>query len=943
MDSIKQMASDLLLTGISRKVQEPLFLRAKAATIVTEIAKRIWPGKWPELDQFLRQLRLESRLGCELVLVILKDLMDSVFVLEDEAALARKKELGSALTWIVLDVPVLLESLDKGGIDVNPTAFDNRQLVFLVRQQSETQGWLSIVLELFLASVRDPLFELLGDTLSSIVCWIPLKGIPFNMCERLFGLLSNVSEREQLVIFDILTTLCNRSTLDHPETRNQCIWRPLSEMQGFLLIETIFNRIADPTLGDRISQMVHELVRHQVCHKKIPAPDGLDQLLRLVMTIEKSQMILPALGAAETLTLMLKHKPAALVVKQYLEPLAIQISSRHDMQTDSDYWNIWLSKRQEIIRLLTQMDPQAMSLILTNHIRSGFASKSRTSVMAFEVLLSTVSKMPDQITQLHCIPELYGLLLQYNDNDVNVLEMISICLSAFSQIVSFFPSLLFPCLSQLMRLSVLDFGDSDRIIVIRRRSANALGAFGIAMHETLLPHLQELSQVVYELISQNKTGPAERANMVEFVIVIVLASSLSMEQKQSYLSQMTLQDMNLLQQYLKMDLQTFQQQFLTQSNETVPKQKGLLSLLHNIYFYLKRSVDLEQGKQAWAIVQEPLIQATRNLIHMLHSVVQLKNENWLSGSLVLCYQITSALSRVPGHFAIINQTSGYYESLFLNLERLPFPLLKCFMDNVALQYILKSPLDNTMLQPFFVNFCSILNKMIPKMDQLLVDEEQGDDQEEIERDKEIRSLIRGFGSFWSTILHKDQEAFQHLELAQGLLTEGKQFMESMTILMLTNDTKSCAKALALFQSVMEHLMQEHLMQLLGLVLMVPLRILGNGYQKMNHNTAIVLFADLYYTMRKRSDIPLNQLKQHLSQDRLMEIDQQLLNDSPKERHQRAKHFLLEICGVERSEQFKDRKAVVSDMHEKHLFMLKSEKSHSILDEQEDSFVSQLFE
>jgi hypothetical protein len=73
-------------------LQEPRFIKEKAVQLVSHIAKREWPARWPDLFERLTALTSQGETQCELAMLVLRSIGEGVF--EDERMSdARRNEL----------------------------------------------------------------------------------------------------------------------------------------------------------------------------------------------------------------------------------------------------------------------------------------------------------------------------------------------------------------------------------------------------------------------------------------------------------------------------------------------------------------------------------------------------------------------------------------------------------------------------------------------------------------------------------------------------------------------------------------------------------------------------------------------------------------------------------------------------------------------------------
>jgi hypothetical protein len=75
LDIIQQILGNIKIENILKK---------KSAVIFVELAKRIWPVNWIEMNSQLRQMYDGNLEGREMCLTILKGLAEDIFIYDDE-------------------------------------------------------------------------------------------------------------------------------------------------------------------------------------------------------------------------------------------------------------------------------------------------------------------------------------------------------------------------------------------------------------------------------------------------------------------------------------------------------------------------------------------------------------------------------------------------------------------------------------------------------------------------------------------------------------------------------------------------------------------------------------------------------------------------------------------------------------------------------------------
>jgi exportin-5 len=100
-----------LSQGISE--DDPLYLRNKIAHLLVEVAKKDWGVSWFDMDSSLLTLWKQDTRHKELVLTVLENLSEDVFIREDSAAGIRGQDLHNAVVEIFTPASAFAEGQNK--------------------------------------------------------------------------------------------------------------------------------------------------------------------------------------------------------------------------------------------------------------------------------------------------------------------------------------------------------------------------------------------------------------------------------------------------------------------------------------------------------------------------------------------------------------------------------------------------------------------------------------------------------------------------------------------------------------------------------------------------------------------------------------------------------------------------------------------------------------
>ncbi|KAJ3168665.1 hypothetical protein HDU88_001558 [Geranomyces variabilis] len=144
---LKDTVLDLVQNGTGDMFEEPVFIKEKVARLFVEVAKRMWPLGWTDMDFILRRMYDENPTRREYVLLIYRSLVEDVFIFEDAVAELRKAELVTGIMAVTLSAPALERLYAERGTDVNLTSLgssssDFEILLKMMRADPENEGWL---------------------------------------------------------------------------------------------------------------------------------------------------------------------------------------------------------------------------------------------------------------------------------------------------------------------------------------------------------------------------------------------------------------------------------------------------------------------------------------------------------------------------------------------------------------------------------------------------------------------------------------------------------------------------------------------------------------------------------------------------------------------------------------------------------------------------------
>ena len=236
----------------------PVYIQKKACWIFAELARRIWPLEWTDMDLMLIQLfdNIKTR---PLSLYILNSLMEDIFIYGDEIAAKRKTALITALTAITLDGSLLseLQDFQDGRVDV-------QLLLDVCRLHQDNPGWLKTIVASLGNCDTNTLIKSL-ECLKLFLFWIPFKAV---MANNMVGLLTELLKQPNCITIGLemwLVLLDRNYPANAVEYRDLIIWKPWLEQQNLELLYNLWQaqfKNTDTKTTKKIAEVAGALSKH---------------------------------------------------------------------------------------------------------------------------------------------------------------------------------------------------------------------------------------------------------------------------------------------------------------------------------------------------------------------------------------------------------------------------------------------------------------------------------------------------------------------------------------------------------------------------------------------------------------------------------------------------------------------------------------------------------
>ncbi|KAJ3220155.1 hypothetical protein HDU67_005479 [Dinochytrium kinnereticum] len=227
-NTMKPILVDLITNGTNDIAEEKLFIKEKIVRLFVEAAKRFWPHHWVDMDKLLRQLFFSSPKHQELVLGVYRTLSEDIYILEDDVATLRKRDLSTSMSAVFFSEDAL--PTIYGDTSSDPTSkrpkkgVDIEKIVRMIRSDEGNNGWLKILAtslmehhQRWLTAIEGnmpegPVFHLLAlDTMRTVgacLAWVSTRAL---LNSEVLYVTSELLESPSPAAADALCQLVDRS------------------------------------------------------------------------------------------------------------------------------------------------------------------------------------------------------------------------------------------------------------------------------------------------------------------------------------------------------------------------------------------------------------------------------------------------------------------------------------------------------------------------------------------------------------------------------------------------------------------------------------------------------------------------------------------------------------------------------------------------------------
>ncbi|KAJ3090614.1 hypothetical protein HK102_003205 [Quaeritorhiza haematococci] len=440
-DQTREAVVDLLKNGTYDILVERPFIKEKLAKLVVEVAKRMWPLQWPDMDALLRELYVSSPISQELVLIIYRSLAEDIFIYDDAIASMRNKELTTAMFSVVCSARVLTDAHQGAQEQARGSRADFDAIINFIRSDPENEGWLNrwsrAVVELYkewerevqrgnveASSIAERLTTATLNTLGVMLDWVILRAIVESGLQyRLVDLVLSDSKGVRLAAAECLLVLFSRQISHQDENRTLLIWNPIfaeNNMEKLVIawarahgraivtgIDTVeqWNVIPedDYPYVKRLAQALVALGENHICFKRnTSTPPMFYRYLEQLLVIMDHPSILLSSTTASFWTEALKHEYVGAtaeiiqVMPNLLEQAALRIMKVDgaDLNAAVDYYkeidfdstaefvtyaNAYRQRMLDLIKPITNAKPLATFLWVSERTQATLSSVPSSS------------------------------------------------------------------------------------------------------------------------------------------------------------------------------------------------------------------------------------------------------------------------------------------------------------------------------------------------------------------------------------------------------------------------------------------------------------------------------------------------------------------------------------------------------------------------------------
>jgi len=533
---IKESLMKLMASGTGNILVEHLFIKDALARVVVELVKREWPQQWPSLLQELDTLCRQGETQTELVMFVLRRLVEDVAVLQTLEQAQRRKEIYSALTANMEQIfAFLLELLEKHYGAYKASGADEPCRVCLA----------------------------ILETFSSLVEWVSIQHVMANNRYLLHCLTHLLSDpRLQLPAAECLLGIVGWRAGKSSE-RGQLLCLFDTELMGplFAAAEHAERHKLDADHYCFLKKMIEVLVGlgEQLCYlwtKDSPcSPPNLPTYLDALLSFTRHPSQTVNLYANELWAKFFRHTDISQDVTflQY-QPKWVEVALRKvvkvgfperddhpacgysqlDFDNDEEFLAFFLKYRLVIlenVRVISAGQPQLPLSLLDSWLRATLqpapAGPSLTDLEAISSLLdSTFSRIltSEHVTVVAGVagPLLQLLLSQPASAPPAITSELLSCISALFSVVLVAPEALTPILHHIFLplSSGLPAGANKEQRTLRRHCCSLIVKLATKFSSVLLPSFSFLQAEINRLQAGGLLSKMEHCTLVEGLIII---------------------------------------------------------------------------------------------------------------------------------------------------------------------------------------------------------------------------------------------------------------------------------------------------------------------------------------------------------------------------------------------------------------------------------------
>ncbi|KAI8898750.1 armadillo-type protein [Globomyces pollinis-pini] len=566
---------------------DPKYLKVKYSQLVVALVKRIWPQQWTDFDLILRSFH-DNEATFEISLMILKSLIEDVFIYDDPLANQRKLPLSTSLMAVSFGQKfgnVWFEK-QKGANNA-----DLDLLLNIVRADTINEGWIIRTLDdlkkcysFLLISKNDAQQRRLEEltilclyTLSSFLEWVPFSALlETETMSLLFQLIHSPNMKIVDVVVDLITLLFSHHiSIDEEDVRFELIVNPL--LTGGLLQQTLslwsnlnsyvqsqitqHSSIPEVEYGilKKISKMISVFGINQICFKKnTTIPNGFPLYLESIIKLIEHPSLSISLIGIDFVYEAYRHEYMAKNSLNSPQSIYLEFDGENDIEVHVILTQNTV-KRLDIMKHITCSNHNFAFSWINNQLKLYFTNQGSDYTVAsltkaLEVIMISIPEefltgIEQNQPLIFEMGQLLNAILDLSIQDLKIVVHQLSMVVTFSSVLKLYPALIYKCLEKFFFFCAFNVTSSDAKanedeLAVRHRAASSILKLGLTIPDSLTPFFEQLLESITSMTKQHKIMKRESRLLTEFLIATMLGSSLPSNTHREYLNRILEPDLN---------------------------------------------------------------------------------------------------------------------------------------------------------------------------------------------------------------------------------------------------------------------------------------------------------------------------------------------------------------------------------------------------------------